>query len=97
MHPVVLDEPYEFVPPYRGRCWPWLLQKYVGRLLRRSHGVEHGAAEDPLMAELGRQLHDMLEIPRPQIAPIKTISEAPSVNRGAQAEDSPVEMGSLGE
>jgi 1-acyl-sn-glycerol-3-phosphate acyltransferase len=40
MHPVVLDEPYEFVPPYRGRCWPWLLQKYVGRLLHRSHGVE---------------------------------------------------------
>jgi hypothetical protein len=21
MHRVVIDEPYEFVPPYPGRCW----------------------------------------------------------------------------
>jgi hypothetical protein len=69
----------------------------IGTAIAVSPKRVRGAVEDPLMAELGRQLHDMLEIPRPQIAPIKTISEAPSVNRGAQAEDSSVEMGSLGE
>ena len=40
MHPVVLDEPYQFVPPYYGSCWPWLLQKLVRRQLRRDYGIE---------------------------------------------------------
>ncbi len=45
MHPVVLDQPYEFVPPYRGRCWPWLLRKFVRCRLRRSFGVEQVECE----------------------------------------------------
>lgn len=40
MHSVVLDQPYEFVPPYRGRLWPWFLQKFVRRRLRRGYGIE---------------------------------------------------------
>lgn len=40
MQRVVIDEPYEFVPPYSGRLWPWVLQRYVGRRLRRGYGVE---------------------------------------------------------
>ena len=40
MHPVVLDEPYEFVPPYHGRIWPWFLQKLALRRLRRCDGIE---------------------------------------------------------
>ena len=40
MHPVVLDQPYEFVPPYHGKCWPWLLRKFVHSHVRRSYGIE---------------------------------------------------------
>lgn len=40
MHSVVLDEPYEFVPPYQGRAWPWALQRLVPRKLRRAYGIE---------------------------------------------------------
>jgi 1-acyl-sn-glycerol-3-phosphate acyltransferase len=40
MQSVVIDEPYEFVPPYFGRCWPWLLQRFARRRLRRSEGIE---------------------------------------------------------
>lgn len=40
MQRVVIDEPYEFVPPYPGRLWPRLLQHYVGRKLRHGYGVE---------------------------------------------------------
>ncbi len=40
MHPVVFDEPYEFVPPYHGRIWPWFLQKLALRRLRRCDGIE---------------------------------------------------------
>ncbi len=39
MHPVVIDQPYEFVPPHRGRLWPWLLQKVVRRQVRRDYGI----------------------------------------------------------
>lgn len=40
MHPVVLDQPYEFVPPTRSRFWPWLLRQFVPGQLRRRYGVE---------------------------------------------------------
>lgn len=40
MHPVVLDQPYEFVPPYHGTFWPWILRKLVPGYLRRSYGIE---------------------------------------------------------
>jgi len=39
MHSVVSDQPYEFVPPYRGRCWPRLLQRLVPWWLDRKFGV----------------------------------------------------------
>lgn len=40
MHPVVLDQPYEFVPPYTGTWWPRFLQQFARRQLRRTFGVE---------------------------------------------------------
>ncbi len=40
MESVVIDEPYEFVPPYFGKVWPWMLQRFVRRRLRRSEGIE---------------------------------------------------------
>jgi len=40
MHSVVIDRPYEFVPPYEGKVWPWLLQHFVSRRLRRDFGIE---------------------------------------------------------
>ncbi|MGB7345391.1 MAG: 1-acyl-sn-glycerol-3-phosphate acyltransferase [Pirellulaceae bacterium] len=39
MHPVVLDEPYQFVPPYRGTLWPKFLQLFLRRRLRRDFGI----------------------------------------------------------
>lgn len=41
MHPVVLDQPYEFVPPYKGTWWPWFLQQFARRQLRRIYGIEN--------------------------------------------------------
>ena len=40
MHPVVLDEPYEFVPPYQGKFWPKFLQLFLRRRLRKDYGVQ---------------------------------------------------------
>lgn len=39
MHPVVVDKPYSFVPPYRGTYWPRFLQLLMRRKLRRQFGV----------------------------------------------------------
>jgi 1-acyl-sn-glycerol-3-phosphate acyltransferase len=40
MHSVVFDQPYTFVPPYRGRLWPWILQRMARRRLAKDYGVE---------------------------------------------------------
>jgi 1-acyl-sn-glycerol-3-phosphate acyltransferase len=54
MHSVVSDKPYEFVPPYQGKFWPWLLQRLVPWWLRREYGVEKFECEglDRLRASL---------------------------------------------
>jgi 1-acyl-sn-glycerol-3-phosphate acyltransferase len=39
MHNVVIDKPYVFVPPHRGRWWPWFLRRFVPRRLRRKFGI----------------------------------------------------------
>ena len=39
MHPVVVDKPYAFVPPYLGTWWPRFLQLFLRRNLRRNHGI----------------------------------------------------------
>jgi 1-acyl-sn-glycerol-3-phosphate acyltransferase len=39
MQNIVIDKPYEFVPPHRGRWWPWLLQRVLPRRLRRKYGI----------------------------------------------------------
>lgn len=40
MQNVVIAEPYRFVPPHRGRIWPWLLDRFVlPRHLRRAYGI----------------------------------------------------------
>jgi len=40
MQNVVIDKPYVFVPPYRGRFWPRFLQLFCRRRLRRVFGIE---------------------------------------------------------
>jgi 1-acyl-sn-glycerol-3-phosphate acyltransferase len=38
MQNIVIDKPYVPIPPYHGRLWPWLLVRYVPRLVR-SFGI----------------------------------------------------------
>ena len=40
MHPVVSEQPYEFVPPYHGTLWPRILTLVGQRKLRREYGIE---------------------------------------------------------
>jgi 1-acyl-sn-glycerol-3-phosphate acyltransferase len=35
----VIDKPYQFVPPHRGRWWPWFLQRFLPGRLRRKYGI----------------------------------------------------------
>lgn len=39
MQPVIFDEPYQFVPPYRGRFWSWAIGLYLPHLLRSRYGL----------------------------------------------------------
>ena len=39
MQNVVFDEPYSFVPPYKGRFWSWAVGKYLPRLLKSRYGI----------------------------------------------------------
>jgi 1-acyl-sn-glycerol-3-phosphate acyltransferase len=39
MQRVVIDEPYEFVPPVYSDWWPWALRFYLRRYLRTAFGV----------------------------------------------------------
>jgi 1-acyl-sn-glycerol-3-phosphate acyltransferase len=39
MQRVVIDEPYEFVPPVYSDWWPWLLRFYLRRYLRTAFGI----------------------------------------------------------
>ena len=64
MHPVVLDQPYEFVPPYRGKFWPWLMRQFVPGQLRRRYGVERVEIEGLQQLEQSRSSgHSVLLAP----------------------------------
>jgi 1-acyl-sn-glycerol-3-phosphate acyltransferase len=39
MHNVVIEEPYEFIPPYRGTFWAWACRILLPRHLRKEHGI----------------------------------------------------------
>ena len=39
MQNIIIDKPYAFVPPHRGRRWTRFLQRFVARRLRREHGI----------------------------------------------------------
>lgn len=39
MHRVVIDEPYKFVPPYRGHWLSWMFRLWLRPYLRKSHGI----------------------------------------------------------
>ena len=39
MQRVVIDEPYEFIPPHRGKIWPQLFKPFLKPYLRRSAGI----------------------------------------------------------
>ncbi|TWU24628.1 lysophospholipid acyltransferase family protein [Bythopirellula polymerisocia] len=40
MQNVIIDQPYEFVPPVYGKFWPWLMQFYLKRYLRKAFAVQ---------------------------------------------------------
>ncbi len=39
MHRVVVDEPYQFVPPYRGRWFSWLFRLWLKPFLKNRYGL----------------------------------------------------------
>ncbi len=39
MQNVVIDEPYEFIPPHRGKFWAWACRPWLPRHLRIEHGI----------------------------------------------------------
>jgi 1-acyl-sn-glycerol-3-phosphate acyltransferase len=39
MHKVVVEEPYKFVPPYRGRLLSWMFRLWLKPYLRKTHGI----------------------------------------------------------
>ena len=39
MQKLVFDEPYEFVPPYRGKFWSWAFRFYLRRFMRQRYGL----------------------------------------------------------
>ncbi len=40
MRDLIIEEPYAFVPPYRGRLWVNIIRPLLPRYLRREYGVE---------------------------------------------------------
>lgn len=40
MQKVVFDEPYKFIPPYKGRFWSWFVDKFLPKLMRSKYGVQ---------------------------------------------------------
>ncbi len=46
MQNVIIDQPYEFVPPVYGDVWPWLMHQYLKRYLRKSFGVHSVECRD---------------------------------------------------
>ncbi|MEZ6063901.1 MAG: 1-acyl-sn-glycerol-3-phosphate acyltransferase [Planctomycetaceae bacterium] len=39
MQKIVFDDPYTFVPPYRGKFWSWAFRFYLPRFLRTNYGI----------------------------------------------------------
>ncbi len=39
MHNVVIDEPYKFIPPYRGRWFSWMFRLWLRPYLRKTYGI----------------------------------------------------------
>lgn len=40
MQPIIIDEPYRFVPPYKGTFWVRMIQCWLPSLLRRTYGID---------------------------------------------------------
>ena len=41
MQKVIIEKPYEFIPPHRGAWWPAILKHYIPHYLRKTHGLEN--------------------------------------------------------
>lgn len=39
MQQIIIDEPYEFVPPVYGKFWPWVMHQYLKRYMRKAYGI----------------------------------------------------------
>ena len=64
MHQVVSDRPYEFVPPYTGRIWPFLLHILVPWQLKKRCGIEQVETQGlEKLKELFKQKESVLLAP----------------------------------
>lgn len=64
MHRVVIEEPYKFVPPYRGRWLSWLFRLWLKPYVRKAYGVVSYSYEgiDHLRESI-RQKHGVILCP----------------------------------
>ncbi|MCG8586010.1 MAG: 1-acyl-sn-glycerol-3-phosphate acyltransferase [Pirellulales bacterium] len=46
MQQIIIEKPYEFIPPHRGTWWPAILKYYLPRFLRKKYGLERVECRD---------------------------------------------------
>jgi len=46
MHNVIIEKPYEFIPPHRGKVWPAILKHHIPRHLRKNYGLSEIECRD---------------------------------------------------
>ncbi len=64
MHRVVIEEPYKFVPPYRGRWLSWLFRLWLKPYVRNAYGVVSYSYEGiEHLRESIRQKHGIILCP----------------------------------
>ena len=42
MQDIIVEAPYEFIPPHRGRWWPWFIVHFIGERYLRKHYAIRG-------------------------------------------------------
>ena len=56
MHGIIIEEPYEFVPPVYSDWWPALIQYYLPRYMRKKYGIHSVECRDvEKLQQEGRQ------------------------------------------
>jgi 1-acyl-sn-glycerol-3-phosphate acyltransferase len=66
MQPILIEKPYRFIPPHRGRWWPVIIQRLhlYDIYLRRVHGVvDYECRQTELLRQSLRAGHGILLTP----------------------------------